>query len=57
MPRELGWVVVMQEAGGYRDFLALMENARDLDDVLIMLEGKGEAAADERLAAWAKGDH
>jgi len=47
----------MQEAGGYRDFLALMENARDLDDVLIMLEGKGEAAADERLAAWAKGDH
>lgn len=43
-PAELVWVVVMDRAGGYGDYLALQGDAADYADVVIAVEGESEAA-------------
>lgn len=33
----------MQRVGGYRDWLALLQDERDLDDVMLVMAGEAEA--------------
>lgn len=44
----------MRYVGGYRDYLALMEDERALDDVLIAMAGDAEAARVAELKAKAR---
>ena len=41
----MSWVVVMDRAGGYVSYLALCEDARAYDDLLIVMQAEASARA------------
>lgn len=47
--------MVQDRVGGYLDYLALLEHARDYDDVLVVLHAEAEAAKIRAMQEQARG--
>lgn len=45
----------MDRVGGYLDYCALLQDARDLEDVLTVMAGEADAASVRELERKAKG--
>lgn len=50
-------MAVMEKVGGYRDFKALLNDARDLDDVLIYLAAEADARRIAKMKSQARRGH
>lgn len=50
----MAWIVVMDRVGGYLDYLALLQDSRAYDQIIVALNGESDASEIRRQQQRAK---